>query len=560
MDNDLKITLQGQPDHFDVLGRVLAGPDTLADLSKPQQTTQVRALGQSGLAQQSQLGQTAPSPMLRTFGDMRGSSMAPADPVRGLAPQLLGRIPPAAPPSTEIEKPSLLHRVGSVLGKVGEVAGSAVVPNLMQWIPGTEQHKILEEHAREEREQFGTEQGKEKAATEESLARAAHEREETMKGKEIQPGQPGFDQYARWEAEKDALQKANPGMSEADAEYQLTVKHGQEAGIPAEKTVESGGQAYEYNPKSGKYDVPIGTPKPAKEQTPEEQAISLQQVIDSPTSTPEQKAEAQRNIAALQKGVAAFRPPVTPKGEDEQAISDRLAARNLPDNPQNRDSVRMQIRKELAEANRPPKDTGARDTARADASYKYNSGVLDKMQNPIDQISGRFGRLEDTLAQKSPQADALVAPELLSIMAGGQGSGIRMNEAEIARIVGGRSQWESLKAAMQKWNTDPNAARSITPDQDKQIRDLINTVGQKLAAKRQVLDEARNSLLDTDDVKEQRRITADARGKLDAIDSGEHKERAAGEGKAPQGATSEVLVGGKVVGHVVNGKYVAMGK
>jgi hypothetical protein len=60
----------------------------------------------------------------------------------------------------------------------------------------------------------------------------------------------------------------------------------------------------------------------------------------------------------------------------------------------------------------------------------------------------RFGRLRDTLNQKSPQADALVAPELLTVIAGGQGSGLRMNEAEIARSVGGRSHLEDLKAAL----------------------------------------------------------------------------------------------------------------
>ena len=88
-----------------------------------------------------------------------------------------------------------------------------------------------------------------------------------------------------------------------------------------------------------------------------------------------------------------------------------------------------------------------------------------------------------------------MAPELLSVMAGGVGSGVRMNEAEIARIVGGRSQWESLKAAMQKWSTNPEAARSITADQDAQIQRLIGAVGQKVTAKQAALEDAQNKLL-----------------------------------------------------------------
>jgi hypothetical protein len=121
-----------------------------------------------------------------------------------------------------------------------------------------------------------------------------------------------------------------------------------------------------------------------------------------------------------------------------------------------------------------------------------------------------MGRLQDTLNQNSPQADALVAPELLTVMAGGQGSGLRMNEAEIARIVGGRSNWESLKAA----------ANSITPAQRQQIRALVSTVQQRLAAKQSVLDGAHEDLINATDVSGHRRVVAGARSKMTAVDQG----------------------------------------
>lgn len=160
-------------------------------------------------------------------------------------------------------------------------------------------------------------------------------------------------------------------------------------------------------------------------------------------------------------------------------------------------------------------------TARSDKSYEYNSKQLDGLATPIDQITGRMGRLIDTMNQKNPQADALVAPELLTVMAGGMGSGLRMNEAEIARIVGGRSAWENLKASIQHWKTNPDDARSITPDQDRQIRALIDTVHKKLTQKQAIIDEARNNLLDSDDPKEHRKILADTKKKLDAVDAGQ---------------------------------------
>jgi hypothetical protein len=163
---------------------------------------------------------------------------------------------------------------------------------------------------------------------------------------------------------------------------------------------------------------------------------------------------------------------------------------------------------------------GTQGNARSDKSYQLQSKRLDDVRKPIDQIVQRVGRLNDTLAQKSPQADALVAPELLSIMSGGQGSGLRMNEAEIARIIGGRSVWENLKASMQHWSTDPKSARSITADQDKQIRALVATVQQKLVAKQKIMDDAEEALLASDDPKDHRGIVVDARKKLDTIDAG----------------------------------------
>jgi hypothetical protein len=161
-----------------------------------------------------------------------------------------------------------------------------------------------------------------------------------------------------------------------------------------------------------------------------------------------------------------------------------------------------------------------RGDARLDKSYQFNQAKLDKARTPIDQLSARFGRLQDTLAQGSPQADALVAPELLTVMAGGQGSGLRMNEAEIARVVGGRNKWQDLQAAVNKWKTDPNAANSITPDQRAQIHALITVVGQKITGKQQILSDAQDQLLGAPDVNSHRRILADTQNKLDRIDAG----------------------------------------
>jgi hypothetical protein len=166
-----------------------------------------------------------------------------------------------------------------------------------------------------------------------------------------------------------------------------------------------------------------------------------------------------------------------------------------------------------------PLQPGAGD-ARLDRSYQFNSTQLEKLGQPIDEAVRRMGRLQDTLNQNTPQADALVAPELLTVMAGGQGSGLRMNEAEIARIVGGRSNWESLQAAANKWRLDPSTANSITPAQRQQIRALVSTVQQRLSAKQSALDEAHEALINATDPVGHRRVVAAARSKMTAVDQG----------------------------------------
>ena len=214
--------------------------------------------------------------------------------------------------------------------------------------------------------------------------------------------------------------------------------------------------------------------------------------------------------------------PLMPKAATAGQTNDfeQYYQRWLKDNNQ-QDTAANRLQAHKTWEIRPAQPGAASDkaSARLDKSYQYNNAELDKIRKPIDDAVSRLGRLTDTIAQGTPQADALIAPELLTVMAGGQGSGLRMNEAEIARIVGGRSNWESLKASINKWQLDPNAARSITQAQDQQIKALVGAVRTKLLAKQKILDDASGGLLDAEDVKDHRRMVADTRKKLSAVDT-----------------------------------------
>jgi len=169
---------------------------------------------------------------------------------------------------------------------------------------------------------------------------------------------------------------------------------------------------------------------------------------------------------------------------------------------------------------------------RTDKSYQFAAGQIDKVGKPIEDAVARFGRLQDTINQKTPQADALVAPELLTVMAGGAGSGLRMNEAEISRIVGGRSNLESLKAALNKWQLDPSKALSITDSQRGQIQALMSEVHGKLLQKQSILDDSRQALVNSPSPEQHKQIVTDTHKKLTQIDTGGTQAN-----KPPAGAT-----------------------
>lgn len=371
--------------------------------------------------------------------------------------------------SMDSAHPGIGGKIGHAFGVMGNIAGNALIPNVMPSIPGSQANLAAKAHGGEAEEAQGLKQGQEAATTEATQAEVPLRAAETK------------------EHEANAENKGEPKVGttpEAATLHDLmTGDNGQPRINP--KT----NKPYTYIEALGDTTGAVQATKPQREETPE------QQFIDE-----------------------FFRK--NPKGTMADAV------------------------RGYAQASQRPERSGAGD-ARADKSYQLQSTRLDKVRLPIEQLQSRLTRLQDTLNQHNPQADALVAPELLTVMAGGQGSGLRMNEAEIARIVGGRSVWENLKGSIQHWSTDPASARSITPDQDKMIRALVDTVHQKLNAKQQIIDRAEEELLNSDNPHDHRQVVINARKQVDAIDAGRENEQAGGTIRArnPQGKLHEAPLG-----------------
>lgn len=164
---------------------------------------------------------------------------------------------------------------------------------------------------------------------------------------------------------------------------------------------------------------------------------------------------------------------------------------------------------------KPPDQAG-----RTERSFNSRSSELDKVGQPVLDAVARLGRLKDTIENGSPLADSLTAPELMVVMAGGAGSGVRITQGEINNVMGGQSRWEAMRAALNQWNTDPAKANKILEPMRGQIRQLLGTVSQKLANKEAIVEDARQKLIDTDDPKAHRQIVADAKKALAAVDTG----------------------------------------
>lgn len=358
-----------------------------------------------------------------------------------------------------------LGTVGSIVGSVDPFA-RRILPN----IPGTEEHhnQLLRQETGRIGEDLGEEQ--KEAATAESGAKTEQEQAVAEKDR----------------AAAQALRQPQPkqGLTPEETTIHdlMTGENGQPRMNPETQKPFTYLEAYQATKQAGQ-DV-----KPAKEEkpgNPEQQLIEAENAVAN-AKTPEEKTAAANRLAQVKK-----------------SISEYTGLTTKPEKP------------------------GAGD-ARADRSYTYNNNKLDQLAKPIEDAVGRMGRLRDTLSQGTPQADALVAPELLTIMAGGAGSGLRMNEAEISRIVGGRSKWQSLEAAINQWRADPSKANSITPEQRTQIRALVDGVNAKLQQKQAALDTAREKLLDSDDPKEHRRIVTDAHSALSHVDEGGGENKTGG--------------------------------
>ncbi len=173
-------------------------------------------------------------------------------------------------------------------------------------------------------------------------------------------------------------------------------------------------------------------------------------------------------------------------------------------------------------------------------SYKLQNDELDKLGKPIDEVATKVGDLRDLIAtgdSGNPQAWANVPAKVLSLTAGGQGSGLRMSTALLDQELGGAGKWAQLQGAFQAWNPDPKNASKISDAQKTQFRAILNAAEKRVQARQDIVNQGRQDLIDAKDINGHRTVVLGTRTKLAAAD------RAAG-GQAATGAGVRYVSGG----------------
>jgi len=268
------------------------------------------------------------------------------------------------------------------------------------------------------------------------------------------------------------------------------------------------------------------------------QLADQQQATAQKPEVAEEQGELKGKLQAERDADVANRQDKTLSDEDKRAAdraaeSDKAriqseAAATTRQQEQFGQQEKLEQQREAAAEQRVQQGLPAKDEAANDRGYQFNSTQLEKIRTPIDALSTRMSTLTQNTNFHTPQADALLAPEILSVVAGGSGSGLRMNQAELDRIMGGATKWTQLQTALNKWSTDPQHA-TFTDEQRNQMRQIVGAIQSKVTAQQTILEDGEQKLIDAKDRTEQRQVVANTRKLIDAVNNGKKLIRKNGE-------------------------------
>jgi hypothetical protein len=379
--------------------------------------------------------------------------------------------------------PGFMGKLGHAAAEVGNIAGDIVAPRTMALIPGTDLNRR------------GQEAGMQKMTAQDTALNTARA-DEVAKSTKTAPAQEQL--IAAGTALQAAKDSKDPAaILKAQQAYDNIVSSFNAKEVPPVK---------EDVPENRLADANMALQKaqasgdPAAIQTAQNNVKAITDAINAKTgaaaapATPEDVKDYQTRVgtvlAAMPDGPAkdaalktyGTAPAGTTKAELDKRFDEASRMRTMGDT-EAQTKVANQARDDAA---------AAKKVEEAGKVYDKYSTAVDKVKDPMDATGARAGLAIKNLDLKTKTADALVAPEILTLAAGGQGSGLRMNEAEIRRIVGGASAWDTI---VQKANFIVQNGGTFDDKQRAELRKVASYIQERSAGVSSVLDKTRQNML-----------------------------------------------------------------
>lgn len=177
-----------------------------------------------------------------------------------------------------------------------------------------------------------------------------------------------------------------------------------------------------------------------------------------------------------------------------------------------------------------PPNTDAQELREENArnqAHQYAVTELNKIALPFGSQLTNLASAEEVLQQKTPSGDAHVAPMILKALVAGAGSGFRMTQSEINQVVGGRSRWQDLSAALRKWDTDPAKATLFDDAQRADFQRLIDEVRKKAQGQYKKVVKVRQDINAAKDAREIQKLQTGLQDELFAAEDEPTKESSA---------------------------------
>lgn len=162
----------------------------------------------------------------------------------------------------------------------------------------------------------------------------------------------------------------------------------------------------------------------------------------------------------------------------------------------------------------------ARKLAQVQRSYQFEDTQLTKKLQPVQQQASDIQKIQTALDAHNIQADADIGPQLLKVVAGGTGSGLRLTQAEINQTLGGRTAYEALQAGISRFIKSPSEATSLGVEQRKQIQAIVSVYNDRIQRKLALFEDAQRDLATAGDTGSHKLISSALQERLNAVDRG----------------------------------------